>query len=304
MPHCIASTLVFSLAIMLHVEGAVRKTNQVTTNAILGSVTLNGGASIFSGSGNIFSSNVYNGSNMVFNGTGDVILNGNSDLIHGSGVADVRDVACAQWSSLFLSGSINASLVKGDDYSVQVKADDNLMDAVEFEVERDTLFIYNNPHMSFAPKVPIKVIIRIPSHVEHILKKVNVESSSKLDIPEKFKLNGNLELQIAGSGRFSGSIEGNDWSIKAALNGSAKFDISGSCNEFSCEANGSANLSAKGLVCESVFLCTSGSVSAFVHATKKLDVLAGGNSSVYYSGNPAGMCKIKCIGGKVSAMQS
>src|SRR5215475_9171675 len=85
-----------------------------------------------------------------------VFGNSSDSTVQGSGVHATQTRHAAAFTSVELAGSNNVVIRAGEDRSVVVKADDNLLDRVTTEVRAGKLVIGNTPG-SFSTKTPMSV---------------------------------------------------------------------------------------------------------------------------------------------------
>ena len=187
----------------------------------------------------------------------DVFGRSSASSTHGSGmpVTEVRDVA--PFTSIELVGSNNVVVRVGEEQTVVVKADDNLIDRVTTEVQSGELIIGSTPG-SFSTKSPMSVEVTVPT----------------LDA-----------VTLAGSGNMA--VDGIDAeSLRADLPGSGTLSGSGTATHLNVTVGGSGAVQFARLVADVVHAAVSGSGSIFITATKSLDAAVSGSGVIVYAGNP------------------
>jgi hypothetical protein len=192
----------------------------------------------------------------------DVFGGSSSSSGEGSGVpaTETRDVG--SFSSVELAGSNNVVIRVGEEQSVVVAADDNLLDRVTTDVQSGTLVIGNTPG-SLASKSPMSVGVNVPS------------------------LNG---LTLTGSGNiFVSGIKAE--SLTVTLSGTGTLTGSGTATSLDVTVSGSGHAQFMRLVAEHVKAIVSGSGDIFVTATESLDASVPGSGAILYAGNPQDVTK-------------
>lgn len=180
-----------------------------------------------------------------------------SSSVKGSGVAasETRDVA--PFGSVELAGSNNVVVRVGEQQSVVVKADENLIDRVTTRVQSGKLVIGNTPG-SYSTKSPMSVEVSVPT------------------------LNA---LTLSGSGNIVvGGIDAA--SLTVTLPGSGTLTASGTTTRLDVTVSGSGMVQFGRLVANDVQAVVSGSGTVFVTAIESLDASVPGEGTIVYTGNP------------------
>jgi hypothetical protein len=187
----------------------------------------------------------------------DVFEGSSSSTIDGSGVPATQARAVGEFTGVELGGSNNVVIRVGEEQSVVVKADDNLVDRVTTEVQSGTLVIANTPG-SFSTRSPMSVEVSVPT----------------LDT-----------LQLTGSGNIV--VDGiQTESLTVDLPGSGTLTGSGTATHLEVTVGGSGTVQFTRLVADDVRAVVSGSGSIFVTATESLDGSVSGSGAILYTGNP------------------
>jgi Putative auto-transporter adhesin, head GIN domain len=193
----------------------------------------------------LYESNVFGGSSS------------SSSSVEGSGVAasETRDVN--PFGSVELAGSNNVVIHAGEQQSVIVSADDNLLDRVTTEVQSGKLVIGNTTG-SFSTNSPMSVEVSVPTL---------------------------SALTLSGSGNIVvGGIKAD--SLTVSLPGSGTLTASGTTTRLGVTVSGSGMVQFNRLVASDVQAVVSGSGTVFVIATKSLDASVPGDGTIIYAGNP------------------
>ena len=187
----------------------------------------------------------------------DVVGGSSSPGVEGSGVSasETRDVK--PFGSVELAGSNNVVIRVGEQQSVIVRADDNLLDRVTTHVQSGKLVIGNTPG-SFSTSSPMSVEVTVP------------------------KLSA---LTLSGSGNIVvGGIDAT--SLTVTLPGSGTLTGSGTTTRLGVTVSGSGMVQFSRLVASDVQAVVSGSGTIFLTATESLDASVPGAGTIIYAGNP------------------
>jgi hypothetical protein len=168
---------------------------------------------------------------------------------------DGRDVA--EFKRISAAGSMDVACKIGAPRSVEVTADDNLLQYVTTEVKDGTLEIGTKPGSYHFTK-GLKVAVTTPE-----LEKLSIAGSSDVEVSG-----------LAGQ-RFSASIAG-----------SGDLHATGRVDSLEASVAGSGALKLADLETREAKVHIAGSGDARVHATETLDVKIAGSGDVIYRGDP------------------
>lgn len=177
--------------------------------------------------------------------------------IHESGVETTEVRSIGDFKSLEVNGSTDVTVRVGEQTSLAVTGDENIVANLRTEVVDGRLVIGLKPG-SYRSVKSLKVTVTTPA-----LEAVSVNGSADVEISGL--TTGNLETRIAGSGDIA--ARGEIQALKASIAGSGDLKLSKlSAREASIEIAGSGNAS--------------------VHAVEALSVAIQGSGDVRYSGDP------------------
>jgi hypothetical protein len=180
----------------------------------------------------------------------------------GSGIPATEAREVAAFSSVQLAGSNNVVIRVGEQQSVVVRADDNLLDRVTTEVRSGELVIGNAPG-GFTTRSPMCAEVGVPT------------------------LSG---LTLSGSGNIDvGGIEAESLTVR--LPGSGMVTGSGAATSLDVTVDGSGTVQLTQLAAKVVRAVVGGSGSIFVTATGTLDASVPGSGAILYAGNPQDVTK-------------
>jgi hypothetical protein len=187
----------------------------------------------------------------------DVFGGSSSSSVKGSGVSASESRDVGPFGSIELAGSNNVVIRVGEQQSVVVRADDNLLDRVTTQVQSGKLVIGNTPG-SFSTNSPMSVEVSVP------------------------RLSA---LTLAGSGNIVvGGIKAANLTV--TLPGSGTMTASGTTARLDVTVSGSGMVQFNRLVASNVQAVVSGSGTVFVTATESLDASVPGAGTIIYAGNP------------------
>lgn len=179
----------------------------------------------------------------------------------GSGNIVSEKRIAAGFSAIDVGGVFEVEVVAQKDFSVEVEADDNLLQYIKTEVRGETLEISSEKRLS--TKNPIRVRIGAP----------DIEN-----------------LQVSGASKVSLVNLKND-SLKVDASGASKIKIDGETKNLDVELSGASRLDAENLRAENATVDGSGASNASINVSGDLKADLSGASKVTYSGNPKNLEK-------------
>jgi hypothetical protein len=181
--------------------------------------------------------------------------------VKGSGnvVNEKRNVA--DFDSIEVGGVFDVEVVAQKEFSVEIEADDNLLQHIRTEVKGGTLEISTDKSIKSSNAIRVRI--------------------SAPDIER---------LQVSGASKLSLSNVKND-SLKIDASGASKLNVQGETRELEIELSGASKIEAEGLKAENVNVDGSGASSASVNVSGDLKADMSGASKVTYSGNPRNLEK-------------
>lgn len=180
----------------------------------------------------------------------------------GSGILAMESRTVPAFGSVQLAGSNNVTIRVGEQQSVQVYGDDNLVGRVTTDVDAATLVIGNKPG-SFEANSPMRVEVSVPS----------------LD-----------ELTLSGSGTIM-VIGVEPPRLEVTISGSGVVRASGRTEQLDATVSGSGHAGLGQVEASAVRAVVSGSGQIIVTATQSIDASVPGHGSIVYGGNPSDVTK-------------
>ncbi len=177
------------------------------------------------------------------------------------------------------SGSIDVEIRNGDNYSLTVQDDENLLPYVITEVDNGALNIHYKDGY-FINHDHAKVVVTAPT-----LEKLSSSGSADITSDGVIKNSKDIEIHTSGSGDIS--VEVDAPSIRVSGSGSGDVSLSGITKDFDCKMSGSGDVKCSNLKSENTVIHISGSSDVHTFASVSLKVNVTGSGDVYYGGNPA-----------------
>jgi hypothetical protein len=181
--------------------------------------------------------------------------------VQGSGVPAVQERLVRDFTGIETDGLIDVDVSIGEDWSVMVRADDNVLALISTEVRGDTLVFSSRG--SFNAETDIHATVVMPD-LDH----------------------------VTASGLGSVKVEGlRGTTFTVEIHGSGDVIADGEVDAVDVTISGMGDAEFFGLVAKTVKADISGMGDAEVHATDSLDARVMGMGDVTYRGNPPTVVK-------------
>jgi len=217
------------------------------------------------------------------------------DVIGGSGSVVTEDRPVSDFNRVSLTGVGEVIIAQGEEESLTVRADDNIMRYIKTEVKNGTLIL------GFTDEVKNKRIR--PS--KRIKFNLSVKDVTGLDISGAGDVNvasldtDRLEIVVGGAGDVSlSSLTAEE--LVVHLNGAGHVELAGQVAEQNVKINGFGAYQAAKLESQTAIVGVNGAGSATLWATDTLDVRIPGAGNVTYYGHPNVTKKITGVGTIIS----
>ncbi len=197
-------------------------------------------------------------------------------VVDGSGRIITEDRLVADFDKILVEGSANVILRQGDDQSVEIEADDNIIPIISTNVRGGELRIENEQR--YRTNHGVNVYITIP-----VVSRLSIQGSGNL-FGENPLAGDQLEVDISGSGNMDLEMYYTRLSVEG--DGSGDFQMFGEVEEQEIKISGSGNYRARDLTSQNCYIKISGSGRGEVKVSDLLDVEIRGSGDIIYYGNP------------------
>jgi len=211
---------------------------------------------------------------------GALLVLGYLTVTVGSGVVVTETRPVEDVSNVSLRGQGQLILTQGDQKSLRIEAEDNIINRIDTRISGNTLVLDFEKGLfnTVIPRKGIKYYLTLSNPRE-----VTISGSGSIDAAnltvERFR------VQINGSGDgYINNLVADE--LVTDVNGSGKFVVSGDVRKQRIEVSGSANYRAIDLVSDIAEVRISGSGKTELNVRSELDVRISGSGNVRYKGNP------------------
>ncbi|MDR0791891.1 MAG: DUF2807 domain-containing protein [Chitinophagaceae bacterium] len=199
--------------------------------------------------------------------------------VRGNGNVVSRTYNDNNFTELYVGGAIQATIVQGNDFSIKLEAESNILDNISVRVSGGRLIIENKNGVGLSPTKPIRAYISAPQYKY-------LEASGASNISSTGKINGADEVRMntSGASHINVDIDANKLSLD--ISGASGATLTGTAKQFSLDVSGASSFHGFGLLTEQTTVTAAGASGADINATQTLNADASGASTVSYKGKP------------------
>ncbi|MBN8788199.1 MAG: DUF2807 domain-containing protein [Terrimonas sp.] len=204
----------------------------------------------------------------------------NRETVHGNGNETTESRNPGSFKRIQLMGSMDVEIKKGDERSVEINAEENLLPYIETKVEGDKLIVKFSDDVNIDADKDIIVKVTTPALTE-----ASVMGSGDISGDGKFESDDKIEINVLGSGNVKMELDAP--AVEAKVTGSGDIDIAGNTKDATYNTMGSGNIKASDLKAENTEAKTMGSGNIRAFASVKLKATIMGSGDISYKGGGA-----------------
>jgi hypothetical protein len=213
-------------------------------------------------------------------------------LVRGSGDIKTEERDVSGFHKVYLEGIGNLIITQGDEESLVIEADDNIIPLIKTDVFGHRLTIGFKRGYNFIP------ISKIKYHLTVIdLDEISLSGAGDIDCDD-FNTD-QLEFDISGVGDIDFNI--NAKRVETTSSGAGDITLSGKVDSQEIDISGVGKYDAEELESRECSISLSGAGSVTVNTSEELDISISGVGNVYYAGDPhitqdiSGLGRVKSI---------
>lgn len=217
---------------------------------------------------------------IILAGLGALLVLGFMTVTVGSGQIVTESRAISEISAVRLKGRGQIIVKQGDEESLTIEAEDNVMSLIDTSVSGKTLTLDFNTgwFRTVIPRKGIKYYLTLSDPREFTISGSGSLNATDISV-------NSFDIQVNGSGKaYVNNLVADR--LATEVNGSGKIVLSGDVQEQRVEISGSANYTAGNLVSDIADVKISGSGKTELNVRSELDVRISGSGKVFYRGNP------------------
>jgi len=172
------------------------------------------------------------------------------------------------------------ALVDGEESTVTLKGEANLLEYIETEVKSGTLIIKAKKNVQLRPSRGETIYVTIP--VDKI-DAIRLSGSGKVVGKKTFEASN---FKIHTSGSKNADLRVNAKNVIIITSGSSNITLGGTSESLEITSSGSSNLSAYEFTTDTAEISSSGSSNIRITVNESIDSRSSGSSNTKYRGNP------------------
>lgn len=198
--------------------------------------------------------------------------------VHGNGNIRTEDRSVSDFKNVDVSGAAKVMVSQGDNPSVKVEADENLLQYIQVSQQGDKIIVRERKGFHLDPTGDIRIYVTTKVYNK-------IEASGACDIIGQTKISNpeDLSLDVSGAGDIKMEVDAPR--LVAEVSGSGSINLKGQTKDVDLDLAGACHAHCFDLLAENTKVDISGAGSAEVFASVKLDASVSGAGSVKYKGN-------------------
>ena len=202
------------------------------------------------------------------------------EKVVGEGILVNETRTTAPFNGIESEISGNVIYTQGNDYKVELTAQQNILNVMETPVLSNQLVVRFKNNVRVKSHEQITINVTAPT-----ITGIGLSGSGNVSVLSPLT-GGDFSFRLSGSGDMSlPTITCNN--LETNISGSGSITIAGgTANTENFKISGSGDIDARNVLAKNVSTTTSGSGTLRVTASEKLDVKISGSGSVYYWGTP------------------
>jgi len=206
-----------------------------------------------------------------------LILWGWPGALVGSGHLKTVNYAYANFTRVEISSAFEFEVRQSSSYSINVTADDNVINHVQVSKDGQTLEI-GLERVSFLRSVTLRVSVTMPD-----LRGLTVSGASRGTISD-FSSTEDLDMLVSGASRVTGNITAGN--VEFDISGASTIQLEGSANDMDANVSGASHFNLDDFTVNNADVNFSGASTGTVNLNGRLDANLSGASRLWYIGEP------------------
>jgi hypothetical protein len=202
------------------------------------------------------------------------------DLV-GSGNLDSQEYDFADFTEVEIGSAFEFEVKQSSSYSINITADDNVMDYVQVSKDGQTLKIRLRTGLGGIPSlrlVTLRASVTMPQ-----LSGLTVSGASRGTVSD-FSSTEDLDITVSGASRVTGDITAGD--IEFGISGASTIQLEGSASDIDANVSGASHFNLEAFTVDNADVNLSGASSGTVNLSGRLDANLSGASTLFYIGEP------------------
>jgi hypothetical protein len=207
-----------------------------------------------------------------------LILKGWPGVLIGSGNLETEEYAFANFTRVEISSAFEFEIKQSNSYSINVTADDNVIDRVQISQDGQALKIRVGGVPTSFRGVTLKALVTIPQ-----LRGLTVSGASRGTV-SNFDCTEAVSIAVSGASRVTGDITAGD--IEFDVSGASTVQLEGSAADMVAIISGASRFSLGDFTVNNADVNISGASTGTINLDGRLDANVSGASTLLYIGDP------------------
>lgn len=200
------------------------------------------------------------------------------NTLRGSGNTVTQSYDFKNFDKVVIAHAFEAEITAGEDYSIEVTVDDNLVEHLRVEQKGDTVTVALEPGLLGVTNTTQRARITLPRLVD-----LEASGASRVHL-SGFKTSDEVRVTVSGASSAKGDMDTGN--IKVDVSGASTLSLDGSGKRLTANASGASTADLSDFAVTDASVEASGASRINVDVSGKLDASASGASSVRYAGDP------------------
>jgi hypothetical protein len=206
-----------------------------------------------------------------------LILRGWPGALIGSGNLETEEYAFTDFTKVEIGSAFEFEIEQSSSYSINVTADDNVMDYVRVSQDGQTLKI-GLRRVIWVGLVTLRASVTMPQ-----LHGLTASGASRGTVSD-FSSTEDLDITVSGASRLTGDITAGD--VEFDISGASTIQLEGSANDMVADVSGASSFNLDDFTVNNADVDFSGASSGTINLSGRLDADLSGASRLWYIGEP------------------
>jgi len=207
-----------------------------------------------------------------------LVLRGWPGVLIGSGNLETEEYAFTNFTRVEISTAFEFEIEYSDSYSINVTADDNVIDRVQISQDGQTLKIRVGGAPTSFRSVTLKALVTMPQ-----LGGLTVSGASRGTV-SNFNCTEAVSIAVSGASRVTGDITAAD--IGFDVSGASTVQLEGSADDMVAVVSGASTFNLDDFTVNNADVNISGASTGTINLDGRLDANVSGASTLLYFGDP------------------
>jgi hypothetical protein len=206
-----------------------------------------------------------------------LVMRGWPGVLIGSGNLETEEYTFANFTAVEINSAFEFEIKQSGSYSINVTADDNVIDYVQVSKDGQTLKIGLGRVLLHGP-VTLRASVTMPE-----LSGLTVSGASRGTVSD-FSSTGGLDMTVSGASRVTGDITADN--VGFDISGASTIQLEGSANDLNANVSGASHFNLDDFMVNDAQVNFSGASTGTVNLNGRLDANLSGASRLWYIGEP------------------